>query len=58
MTQLAIVTGDADFIGSHVVDTLIERSDHVIVLDDFSTGKRSNLEQHLGMPRLRRRRAR
>jgi UDP-glucose 4-epimerase len=39
----AIVTGGAGFIGSHVVDALVERGDEVVVLDNLSSGKRENL---------------
>jgi UDP-glucose 4-epimerase len=39
----AIVTGGAGFIGSHVVDALIARGDDVLVLDDLSNGKRTNI---------------
>lgn len=38
-----LVTGGAGFIGSHLVEELIQRGDSVCVLDDFSTGKESNL---------------
>ena len=37
-----LVTGGAGFIGSHIVDKLIARGDEVIVLDNLSTGKKSN----------------
>ena len=40
----SIVTGGAGFIGSHLVDQLIELGHEVIVLDNFSTGRRSNLD--------------
>ena len=40
----AFVTGGAGFIGSNLVDALIERGDGVEVLDDLSTGRASNLE--------------
>ena len=39
----ALVTGGAGFIGSNLVDTLIERGDDVVVIDNLATGKRENL---------------
>jgi nucleoside-diphosphate-sugar epimerase len=38
-----LVTGGAGFIGSNLVDALIERGDEVIVLDNLTTGKRENI---------------
>jgi UDP-glucose 4-epimerase len=40
----ALVTGGAGFIGSNVVDALVERGDEVTVVDNLSTGKRENLD--------------
>ena len=40
------MTGGAGFIGSHLVDRLVEHGDAVIVLDDFSTGRRGNVGRH------------
>jgi UDP-glucose 4-epimerase len=39
----AIVTGGAGFIGSHVAEALVTRGDEVVVVDDLSSGKRSNV---------------
>lgn len=38
-----LVTGGAGFIGSHVVDALVVRKHRVTVIDNLSTGKRTNL---------------
>src|SRR3954449_9282305 len=43
----AVVTGGAGFIGSNLVDALLERGDEVVIVDDLTTGKRANLEQAL-----------
>jgi len=42
-----LVTGGAGFIGSNLVDALLERGDEVTVVDDLSTGRRENLAQAL-----------
>ena len=42
----SLVTGGAGFIGSNLVDQLVKKKHKVIVLDNFSTGRRSNLSHH------------
>jgi UDP-glucose 4-epimerase len=42
-----LVTGGAGFIGSNLVDALVERGDEVVVIDNLSTGRRENLNPHI-----------
>jgi UDP-glucose 4-epimerase len=48
-----LVTGGAGFIGSHLVDRLLQLEAEVVVVDDFSTGHEQNLLGHTGNDRLR-----
>ena len=41
-----LVAGGAGFIGSHIVDRLIEKGNEVIVIDNLSTGKKENLNNN------------
>lgn len=43
----ALITGGAGFIGSHLADFLLARGDHVIALDNLSTGRHENIEHLL-----------
>ena len=45
--MFSVVTGGAGFIGSHLVDALVARGDKVLVIDNLSSGERSNLNVHL-----------
>ena len=42
----SLVTGGAGFIGSNLVDFLVKKGHEVIVLDNLSTGRLSNLSHH------------
>ncbi len=41
-----LVAGGAGFIGSHLVDRLVERGERVVIVDDLSTGVEANLTVH------------
>src|SRR3990172_555423 len=43
MAKKCLVTGGAGFIGSNLVDALIERGNEVIIIDNLSTGKKENI---------------
>ncbi|MGQ9522126.1 MAG: NAD-dependent epimerase/dehydratase family protein [Anaerolineae bacterium] len=47
-----LVTGGAGFIGSHLVDALMEEGHEVTVIDNLSTGKITNVAHHLGDDRF------
>jgi UDP-glucose 4-epimerase len=49
----ALVTGGAGFIGSHLVDRLLKNGHYVISLDNYSTGRKANLDHHKGNPKLK-----
>jgi UDP-glucose 4-epimerase len=48
--QVGVVTGGAGFIGSHMVDLLIERGLAVRAIDNLAGGRRENLAQHASNP--------
>ena len=52
MKDIAVVTGGAGFIGSHMVDLLIDRGYAVRVIDNLAGGHRSNLEHLRNSPDL------
>jgi len=51
-TRLALVTGGAGFIGSHLVDKLVAKGWRVRVVDNLSNGRLENLAQHRDSPNV------
>lgn len=47
-----LVTGGAGFLGSHLIDQLLERGDEVLCVDNLFTGDKSNLDHLAGNPRF------
>ncbi len=47
-----LVTGGAGFLGSHLVDTLLENGEEVICIDNYSTGDKGNIEKWIGHKRF------
>jgi len=50
--QRILVTGGAGFLGSHLIDRLLERGDEVLCVDNLFTGDKSNLDHLVAHPRF------
>ena len=50
--QRNLITGGAGFVGSHLVDRLMQAGEEVICLDNYFTGRKTNISQWLGHPRF------
>ena len=50
MTRRNLITGGAGFLGSHLVDRLMEAGEEVICIDNFYTGRKDNIRHWLGHP--------
>ena len=47
-----LISGGAGFLGSHVVDSLVEKSHRIFVLDNLLTGDTKNIHQHIESNRV------
>ena len=47
-----LVTGGAGFLGSHLIDRLMDAGDEVICLDNYFTGRKANIARWIGHPRF------
>lgn len=48
-----LVTGGAGFIGSNIIEKLIKQDNYIVCLDNFSTGKRENIDEFLSNPNFK-----
>ncbi|OFY62403.1 MAG: Vi polysaccharide biosynthesis protein VipB/TviC [Bacteroidetes bacterium RBG_19FT_COMBO_42_7] len=51
--QKVLITGGAGFIGSNLVESMLNAGNHVVCLDNFSTGKRENIRGFMDNPDFR-----
>ena len=47
-----LVTGGAGFLGSHLIDRLLDRGDEVLCADNLFTGDKRNIDHLAGNPRF------
>ena len=52
MTNTVLVTGGAGFLGSHLIDKLLQQGNDVICVDNLFTGSKQNIQHHLTNPRF------
>ncbi|MDF3818469.1 SDR family oxidoreductase [Leptospira sp. 96542] len=52
MAKRILITGGAGFIGSHLAETLLNEGNQIIVLDNFHTGRKENLEHLRSNPKF------
>jgi UDP-glucuronate decarboxylase len=50
--KTVLVTGGAGFIGSHLLEALMDRGDFVLCLDNLFTGAKSNIDRYMNHPRF------
>jgi len=51
-TKINLVTGGAGFLGSHLIDRLMNAGEEVICLDNYFTGRKKNILKWIGNPRF------
>ena len=50
--RIHLVTGGAGFLGSHLIDRLMDAGEEVICLDNYFTGRKCNIDRWIGPPRF------